>query len=100
MVNTVSMANYAKTGECYYSKADVQNTENKDFENTKVQIATGNDKILRVCYGDYMQLPEMKDRGTHHNTAVYYDPDVDYKTALKSGLPQRFFAGEYELGQF
>ena len=100
MVNTVSMANYAKTGECYYCIDDVKNTVKKEFENTKVQVATGNDKILRVCYGDYMQLPKIEDRGAHHNTQIYYDPDIDYKTALESGLPQRFFAGEYELGQF
>lgn len=100
MVNIVSMANYARTGECYYCIEDVINTVKKDFENTKVQVATENDKILRVCYGDYMQLPKKEDRGAHHNTQIYYDPDLDYKTALKSGIPQRFFEGEYELGKF
>lgn len=100
MVNTVSMANYAKTGECCYCIDDVRDTVKKDFENTKVQVAIENDKILRVCYGDYMKLPKIEERGAHHNTQIYYDPYVDYKIALESGVPQRFFAGEYELGEF
>lgn len=67
MVNTVSMANYAKTGECCYCIDDVRDTVKKDFENTKVQVAIENDKILRVCYGDYMKLPKIEERGAHHN---------------------------------
>ena len=47
-----------------------------------------------------MQLPKKEDRGAHHNTQIYYDSDRDYKTAPKSGIPQRFFEGEYELGKF
>lgn len=100
MVNTVSMSNYAKTGVCYYHKSDVIETEKKEFENTFVQVAKENDKILRVCYGDYMQLPPEEERGEHHSTKVYYDPDTDFNVSLKSGIPQRFFNGEYELGKY
>lgn len=100
MVNTVAMSNYAKTGECYYHRNDVENTVKKCFEGRAVQVASGNDSILRKCYGDYMQLPPEDHRGTHHNQIVYYDPDRPYAESLADGIPQRYFAGEFELGMF
>lgn len=47
-----------------------------------------------------MQLPKKEDRGAHHNTQIYYDSDRDYKTALKSGIPQRFFEGNMNWENF
>lgn len=99
MVNTVAMSNYAKTGELYYHRSDVENTVKKYFEGRMVQVAIENDSILRKCYGDYMQLPQEVHRGNHHNQVVYYDPDRPYVESFADGIPQKYFAGEYGLGK-
>lgn len=99
MVNTVSMPNYAKQKSCYYKYDDVSQTIKKPFENMSVQMAINNDKILRICYGDYMEMPPIEKRGEAHNKIVYFDPQTPYKEVEKTDLPERFFAGEWDLGR-
>lgn len=41
-----------------------------DFEDRKFLIFSGYDDILRVRYGDYMQLPPVEQRKHHHNFAI------------------------------
>lgn len=32
------------------------------------------DSVLKICYGDYMQLPPLGDRIPHSENAYYIDP--------------------------
>lgn len=99
MVNTISMPNYAKQRSCYYEYEDVCKTVYKPFETIEVQMAVNNDKILRICYGDYMLLPPVKERGAAHNRIVYFDPSTPWELSIKTDLPKRFFDGEWDLGR-
>lgn len=53
-----------------------------DFEGYKFSIPKDYDKILKQIYGDYMQLPDEKDRKTTHSFAIL-DLEKDYKEYLK-----------------
>ena len=37
-----------------------------EFEGHEVYVPSGYDQILRIIYGDYMQLPPESKRVTHH----------------------------------
>lgn len=41
-----------------------------NFEDIKVRVPIGYHNILTNCYGDYMQLPPLEKRVTHHNTEI------------------------------
>ena len=34
-------------------------------------IPKGYDRILKISYGDYMQIPEEKDKKVHHDYIAY-----------------------------
>ena len=53
-----------------------------DFEGFKVPIPKGYDDVLRVQYGNYMELPPINKRGIEHNGAIF-DPDISYKDLIK-----------------
>ena len=42
------------------------------FEDTKLYIHNGYDVLLRMMYGDYMQLPPEKERIPHHIASIYW----------------------------
>lgn len=45
-----------------------------EFENRMFSVVAGYDEYLRICYGDYMQLPPEEERvGRHVITAYYRD---------------------------
>ena len=48
-----------------------------DFEGYKVPIPVGYDRILRIVFGDYMQLPPIEERGLHHSGTLF-DADKPY----------------------
>ena len=48
------------------------------FENIMVKMASGYDKILKQQYGDYMTLPPIEKRITHHS---YYFIDLNRKVS-------------------
>jgi lipopolysaccharide cholinephosphotransferase len=57
-----------------------------EFEGIKVMVPSGFDHLLRVWYGDYMQLPPMEKRGIWHAGTVF-DADISYKDYLhKQGI--------------
>ena len=53
-----------------------------DYYGLEVPIPKYYDDVLKQTYGDYMKLPPIEKRATHHTTA-YFDLDVDYKTTIK-----------------
>ena len=63
----------------YSSLADVAWAE---FEQERMPIPQGYDRLLRVTYGDYMEFPPEKDRKPVTDNLVFYDLDhsyLDYK---------------------
>ena len=42
-----------------------------EFENKKYSIFASYDKLLRLIYGDYMQLPPVEEREPKHNFTAY-----------------------------
>ncbi|MBR4422204.1 MAG: LicD family protein [Erysipelotrichaceae bacterium] len=65
-------------------KADIAETIWMDYENIKVPVPVNYKKMLTTQYGDYMKLPEPKDRGMDHGDNITYDPDVPYKEYIRN----------------
>ena len=78
MVDTVSLPNYSPSEVDFFFAEDIKDTYIVKFEDVHVCLPIGNDRCLRKTYGDYMQLPPVEKRGTHHNTEVLYDPHKKY----------------------
>lgn len=57
---------------------DVKNTITVPFENIEVKVPLNYDRCLRICYGDYMKIPDEKEQKRHHSTDVAYDPFTPY----------------------
>ncbi len=49
----------------WHSTEDFTSTSEMPFEDTKVMVMNGYDRVLRECYGDYMQLPPKEQRVGH-----------------------------------
>lgn len=89
-VNTIMLTRYAKQGIHHFRRENVDRIVEVPFEFTEMSIAIGNDECLRLQYGDYMQLPPLEKRGTHHDNAVFYDADHPYT----------FWFGKQELEEY
>ncbi len=98
-VENVSVPHYSKSQKCLFKKDLVENTIRVPFESIYANIVSDYDLFLTQLYGDYLELPPEGKRGTHHNEFVYYDAELDYLTALKSGIPQKYFSGDYSLSK-
>ena len=48
-----------------------------DFEDTTMPVPIGYDDYLKIAFGDYMELPELKDQKPSHD-AVIVDPDHSF----------------------
>lgn len=51
------------------------------FESIKVALPSQWDKVLTICYGNYMQFPPLEQRGAWHKSCVI-DSDHSYKEYL------------------
>lgn len=96
-VDTVALPSYAKQGIHFYRIEDVQKTVPHKYEFMELDIPKGNDQCLRQQYGDYMELPPIEKRGTHHDFIVYYDPDKPYREYKDSEILKRYFNGDVSV---
>ena len=48
-----------------FPKEAFESTVMMDFEDTRIPVPAGFDAILKICYGDYMQLPPAEKRVPH-----------------------------------
>ena len=69
------------------------------FEYTKTRIPVGYDNCLSTRYGNYMELPPIEQRGTHHNDIVFYDPDVSYLEYENTDIVIEYFKGDFSQGK-
>ena len=49
----------------WHKTRDFSSTILMPFEDTEVMVMNGYDRVLRECYGDYMQLPPVEQRVGH-----------------------------------
>ncbi len=63
-----------------FYKDDFEESLCIDFENLKVAIPKGYDRILKILYGDYMKYPPKEDRGLWHNFT--FNPDKPYDAMI------------------
>ena len=55
-----------------FPKKYFDNAVDLEFEGLKVKAPKNYDEILRITYGDYMQLPPLKKRKSHHYFKAYW----------------------------
>lgn len=96
-VDTPCLPHYAKTGQHLFYRVDVEESIYVPFENTEVRIPKGYDRCLSTRYGDYMEMPPIEKRGTHHSFEVFYDPNCPYTEYENSPLLEQYFAGDLSL---
>lgn len=96
--DTITLPRYARTGNHLFKKEDLQESIYVPYEYTQARIPKGYDHCLTVRYGNYMELPPLEQRGAHHDTIVFYDPDKSYKEYENSEVIKKFFAGDHKVG--
>ena len=84
-----------KTLQLYYTE-DFAASIPHPFEGYEFQIPVGWDRMLRIKYGDYMQLPPLEKRGNWHSTTIF-DPDVPYTEFLEEYRKDRNRVFESQL---
>ncbi len=92
-VDTVALPNYAREGIHRFKSEWIQGTTHTQFEYTTVRISNHNDHMLRMQYGDYMQLPPVEKRGMVHDRIVFYDAKKPYTDYVGSKDVKEFFYG-------
>ena len=99
MVDTPALPGYAKQRIHLYHIEDVQESEYVDYDGHKVRVAKGNDRCLKIHFGDYMKLPPVEERGMKHSVIVFYDAFTPWQEYMekKKDVVDRFFDGEYKL---
>ncbi len=53
-------------------QSNFENTKEAEFEGHIFQIPVGYDNYLHDLYGEYMQLPPLEERVTHHHDVAYW----------------------------
>ena len=72
-LSLIHISSYSPSEVDFFLREDVEEVKCVPFEEITACIPVGNDRCLRKTYGDYMQLPPISERGTHHNSeAVSY----------------------------
>lgn len=80
--DTVALVAGSVFNKAYYWKhSDINEVVWVPFEDVTIPIPKGYENCLKIQYGDYMQLPPVEKRGTHHQ-AVVFEPFVDYTTYM------------------
>ncbi len=74
--STSSLYNYKKER---FEKEWFEKTELAMFEGKEFKIPVEYDKILRMIYNDYMQLPPENERVTHHSNNTFWKEESDIK---------------------
>lgn len=94
--DTTALPKYFREGVDHYKIKDVFPTVNATFEHNQFPIPANNDAVLKIEYGDYMQLPPLEERGKNHDRLVFFDPNRCYLEYLNSDIPDQYFQGKID----
>ena len=65
-----------------YKYSDFAEVSVHSFEDSEMTIPKNYDSILKECYGDYMKLPPIEERGGHElllgETIIDFNKDYSY----------------------
>lgn len=89
-VGTLMCPQYVLSGAEVLLREDVEETILVPFETVSARIPKGFHRCLTKQYGDYMELPPIEQRGTHHSTKVFYDPTVSYQNYKEKNMKDLF----------
>ena len=96
-VDTPALPMYQRQGIHHYKREYVETVVSVPFEYLEAKIPVNNHECLTHMFGDYMQLPPVSERGSHHNEYVFYDPFKSYKQYSVEELKQKFLEqNQYE----
>lgn len=87
-------SSYTIKGEHLVLLEDCIETIVVPFEYTEARIPKGYDRVLKKQYPNYMDLPPVEKRGTHHRNIVFYDPNRSYTEYEGDGRLEKYFAGD------
>lgn len=73
----VSTVTAYKANRQIYRWSDILDTMDYGYYGHLIKIPRNYDEILKITYGDYMQLPSKEQRGTWHVNASF-EPDIPY----------------------
>lgn len=90
-VNTVALPDYLREGIYKFDRIWVERTMDVPFEYLTVKVPNGVDEILKLNYGNYMELPAQEERGMVHAYTVYYDPTKPYLAYRHSKDVNKYF---------
>lgn len=78
---SVSVVSFCAIDKIIYNKKWFEKAEYVDYEYITLPIPSDADSILKILYGDYMQMPPVDKRVVTHNGAVF-DPDHPYEEVI------------------
>ncbi len=90
-VNTVALPDYACEGIYLIERQWLTELVTKKFEYIQVNIPKNIDAILKQNYGNYMDLPPIKERGIYHKKTVFYDPYTPFTNYKGSKILNDYF---------
>ncbi|MCH5203691.1 MAG: LicD family protein [Oscillospiraceae bacterium] len=88
---------YTLKGQHLFRTEDCVNTISMPFEYTTIRVPEGYDRVISAGFKNYMTLPPVEERGTHHKSIVFYDPNRPYTEYEDSDLIIRYFSGDDSL---
>lgn len=71
-IETMCIGNYSARDKMICNKHVFDSFIDVDFENKKYKAPVGYDEYLKAYYGDYMKLPPVEKRVSHHMFVAYY----------------------------
>ena len=74
--NSKYVGNFTSVSRVFCEKSVFNSTILWDFEGEKYPVPVGYDKWLKAFYGDYMKLPPVEKRVTHHSFKAYLLEDI------------------------
>lgn len=91
-VNTVALPDYLRQGIYKLDRSWVEKVMDAPYEYITTKIPVGIEKILRLNYGNYMELPKSEERGMVHAHTVFYDPTKPYSAYKNSKTVDEYFS--------
>lgn len=78
----LAVSTIGKYGKAIYPRDIFNETTYLDFEQLKLPVPAGYDRLLRIMYGNYEEFPPVETRGKWHKDLIV-DPDTPYTIRLK-----------------